>query len=548
MKRRDFMKAALAAGVGGFPYAADLFAQAGTDRRARRPNVIFIMTDDQKRETFGFLREGKSKAHTPHIDSLVSEGVYFSRAYVSTSVCTPSRYTTLTGQYASRCPSRQFAKSSSREGQTSVAWNTFMQPEDPNLAKALKAAGYVTGFVGKGHCYTSAKYNKPPARLDPADPRVTAILADNQARQVAACKAHGFDYAASLYKSNIPGNSHPKLHVHNMDWTAKGALNFIEQNRDRPFFLWMATTLHHGPSPKQSFEKNDRRITEAGMLPEPLAVLPSNADILRRVRKAGCDPRSAHCTWLDDGIGAVLKKLDQLGLGKDTVVFYLNDQGMERGKGSLYEGGVHTPLMVRWKGHFEGGRNISHLVQNIDVAPTVLELCGAQPLPGMRLDGKSLLPLLKGTPTGWRDDLYLEIGLTRGVVTKTHKYIAFRIPPEYDEITPEQKVRMVEEYLAGKKANGMSFHDRKPDPDAPVTHLGSIPGGVNTEWPARSKYRHYFDSDQLYDLRQDPNEQNNLASDPVHGQLLGELQTRLKRFLANVPSPFGEIKPAPTKQ
>ena len=515
---------------------------AAAVKTSEKLNVIFIITDDQKRGTFGFLEEGRGKVHTPHIDSLAANGVFFRRAYVSTSVCTPSRYSTLTGQYASRCTNPQFARNSTREGQTRVGWNTFMQPQNMNLARALKRAGYVTGFVGKGHCYTNAKYKKVPANLDPSDPRVAALLADNQRRQIAACKAHGFDYAASLYQANILGHSHLGLHYHNMDWVAKGALNFIELNRSRPFFLWMATTLHHGPSPQESFEKNDRRITEAGLLAKPLRVLPSNEDILRRVRAAGCSPKTAYCTWLDDGIGAVLKKLDELGIAEKTVVFYLNDHGVERGKGSLYEGGVRTPFMMRWKGHIRGGLVIDELVQNIDIVPTVLELCGVKRPEGMQLDGRSLVPLLEDQNDGWRNSLYLEIGLTRGIVTKTHKYIAFRIPPEYEEIGLAEKMAMMERYSQNKKSRGKSTHKSKLDAGAPWTHMGSVPGGNNTEWNPISKYPHYFDADQLYDLRFDPHEQKNLADEPEHGQILQGLQSQLKEYLRNVPGPFGELK------
>ena len=515
---------------------------AAAVKASEKPNIIFIMTDDQKRQTFGFLEEGQYKVHTPHINSLAAEGVYFSRAYVSTSVCTPSRYSTLTGQYGSRCTNPQFTRNSSREGQTSVGWNTFMQPQDMNLAKALKKAGYVTGFVGKGHCYTNAKYKKVPANLDPSDPQVAAVLADNQRRQVTACKAHGFDYAASLYQANILGHSHPELHYHNMDWVAKGALDFIELNRSRPFFLWIATTLHHGPSPQESFEKNDRRITEAGLLTKPLRVLPSNEDILRRVRAAGCSPKMAYCTWLDDGIGAVLKKLDELGIAEKTIVFYLNDHGVERGKGSLYEGGVRTPFMMRWKGHFRGGLVIDELVQNIDVMPTVLELCGVERPKGTHLDGRSLVPLLEGQTDGWRNSLYLEIGLTRGIVTKTHKYIAFCIPPEYEEIGSAEKMAMMERYHQNKRLRSKSAHSTKLDADAPWTHMGSVPGGNNTERNPISKYPHYYDADQLYDLRLDPHEQKNLANEMEHRQILNNLQSQLKEYLRNMPGPFGELK------
>ena len=538
--RREFLKTIGFAIVSGgafslLPSRVSIGQKTGV--RRKRPNIVFIITDDQHLSTFGFLG---GKVLTPTIDRLAAQGVYFSRGYVSTSVCTPSRFSCLTGRYASRCQHPNFKNNISAEGQTRITWNTHILDGMPNLPKALQKAGYVTGAVGKWHL-GGPSLKRIPLESDPSDPRIAKILKDNQAQLCKHVRKQGFDYAASMHLQNLKNNPCRVLGRHNIEWTVKSALDFIEQNKDRPFYLYMATTLLHGPNPLESL-KSAPRITEAGLLKEPLKVQPSRESVLRRVKAAGLPERAAPATWLDDGIGAVLNKLGELGLDKDTIIFYFNDHGVEGGKGSLYEGGVRTPTIIHWKDTIKPHR-CDELVQNIDFAPTILDACGIDPPKAMTLDGLSLMPLLTGRKQKIHDSLFFEIGHTRAVCTKRWKYLAFRIPPsEYK--SKKERLRMLESYRDRRQARDELEKSFTLDPDARTTHLGMLPGGVGTErGNALTHYKkHYYDPDQLYDLENDPKEQDNLADKPAYKEILEEMKTLLRKHLADLPGTFAEFK------
>jgi len=529
---------ALAAGATASAFAP--FATPAAAGPARRPNIVLIVTDDQRLDHFGFIRR---RALTPHIDRLAAEGVHFTRAYASTSVCTPSRFACLTGRYASRCAHPSFAKATTREGQTQVQWNTPLDAEEFTLPKALSAAGYATGMVGKWHNGAPRAWGQLRSKVkrtdDPADPRVAKILAETQEAIHAYIREQGFDYAAAINIGNFGSYPIRSMRCHNQEWVTKGALDFIDQNKDKPFFLYMATSLMHGPSPTRSL-RADPRITHGGLLDEPITdVQPSRKDVFRRTRAAGVPDQLAGATWLDDGIAAVMDKIADLGLDQDTLFIYFDDQGMERGKGSCYEGGVRTPMLVRWKGHVRLGKTAA-LVQNTDITPTILDACSAAAPDGMHMDGKSLMPLLRGERSRIHDSLYFEIGFTRAVCTEKWKYLAFRIPPSR-QLTPEQRRKMLERYAARKMRNEDKVVTNKPD--EPLSHLG-YPGGQNTEQhgPMKRYGKVYYDPDQLFDLEADPGEQNNLAADPAHKQTLEMMQALLRKHLAHMPGTFGELK------
>jgi arylsulfatase A-like enzyme len=424
-----------------------------------------------------------------------------------------------------------------------VQWNTDLGAQPTNLPKSLQAAGYATGMVGKWHNgappgWAKDVRNKIPPDGDPAEPAVARVLRDGQERLGEWLTGHGFDYAASANLGNFGAHPCRALRHHNQEWITQGALDFIDRNRERPFYLYMATTLLHGPNPLASLEA-DPRITHGGLLDEPIDVQPSRQSVLARARAAGVPERLAPATWLDDGIGAVLGKLDELGLAEDTIVFYFNDHGVEGGKGSCYEGGVRTPTFVRWKGVIEPGRSDA-LIQNIDFAPTILDVCGTDPPAQMELDGVSLMPLLAGDRAELHDSLFFEIGHTRAVCTSKWKYLAFRIPPS-KQMTPEEKLRVSRRYAANK----MAREDKQFEimADAPLSHMG-FPGGQGTERgnAVKTYARHYYDADQLYDLENDPGERSNLASDPAHRATLHEMKALLTRHLAGVPGTFAEFK------
>ena len=538
MRRREFLKH-LGAGAAAIGLIRTATFSAAAAAAKKRPNVVFIITDDQRVDTFGFL--GK-KALTPHIDKLAGQGMYFSRCYVSSSVCTPSRFTCLTGRYASRAKSTNFARSTSKEGQTNVQWNTDIQPSDLTLAKVLQRNGYVTGAVGKWHNGGPPRWRQLSRTIrpdaDPADAATAKALGNAQAALNAWVRSCGFTYAESINLGNFSAHVCRKLRHHNPEWITQGALDFLDRHEGKPFYLYMAPTLLHGPSPLKSL-RADPRIAHCGLLPKPPAVQLSRKSVLQRTKAAGVPDRLAGATWLDDQIGAVMKKLDELDLADNTLVIYFNDHGVESAKGSCYEGGVRTPCFIRWPGVVKPGQ-AGALIQNTDFAPTILAACGIDPPKEMTLDGLDLLPLLTGRKRRLRDSVYCEIGHTRAVCTDRWKYIAFRIPPS-KQLTKAQRIAVCERYKAMKqKREDKNF---AIDPDAPLSHMG-FPGGQSTErGNALKKHRRsYYDADQLYDLANDPREQTNLATQPAHKDKLAEMKTLLKKHLADVPGTFGELK------
>lgn len=502
--RRELLERVVGAG------AAVVAGQVAWGEEKRRPNVVFILTDDQNADTIGCFG---GKVLTPHIDRLAKEGVRFTRAYSVSSVCTPSRYTCLTGQYASRCPTPQFLRQCPPGAQANVGFNVQITPEVPNLGKVMHDAGYVTGFVGKWHTGGPGVLNGP-ADGKMEDPKIARILAENHRRMVQYIQSCGFDYAASIYRGNLADHKLDALDVHNMEWVTKGAIDFIEQNKDKPFFLHICPTLHHAPAPNKSIP-GDWRVTPAGLLTERPNVQAPRESILPRLKEAGIDPAMAYATWLDDAVGAVMKKLEDLGIADNTLVIYFSDNGLRQGKGTCYDGGVHTPSVMRWKGRIPAGVTCEKMVQNTDFAPTILEACGVKPPGEMLLDGQSVLPVARGEPVPWRDMVLLEIGHTRAVTTGKWKYIAVRYPPA------QQKA--IREGTLGRKPYHMDV-------------------SLNLQEIAEKGHPAYWDEDQLYDLAKDPQEKVNLAGKAEHAQVLGEMKQRLKMCLARFPRAFGEFR------
>ncbi len=182
------------------PFLFILGCKFSTDS-LKKPNIIFIITDDQFYNSFGFL---EGEALTPNIDRFAGEGMYFSKAYVASSVFTPSRYTCLSGKYSSMCQSPRFLADVSEEGVPKIAWNMDLEAEIPNVAKVLKSNGYRTGFVGKWHVGgISDDFELVPAGSDPSDPEIDGIL---KAKQQRYCKRiqerYGFDFAGAVYNRN----------------------------------------------------------------------------------------------------------------------------------------------------------------------------------------------------------------------------------------------------------------------------------------------------------------------------------------------------------
>lgn len=512
-----------------------------------KPNIIFIIADDQNTDQIGYIG---GKVLTPHIDRMAESGIRFNRCYASASVCSPSRYTCLSGQYASRCSIPQFTKAMTIEGVTRVLWNIGFSEDQITLPVALQQSGYKTGFVGKWHINGLPGWKPLPDGSDPTDPEVIAHLKRNLTNAENGIKKFGFNYAKHVFRGNPWDDKalrNSGLNVHNQEWLTQAGLEFIEQNKNNPFFLYFATTLTHVPDNYASLV-GDARKSPVGILPEPIkGVQPSRESVIERCKTAGIDKELWGATWLDDGVGALTKKLDELGLSENTLVIYFVDHGMAAAsKGTCYEGGLIAPTFAYWPGVVQSQVSQA-MIQNIDFAPTIMEVAGVTPPDDMVIDGKSFAPLLRGDKFRGHDSVYSEIGLTRAVTTADGwKYIAFKVPPSLQRT---KKERMADQMKLIEQQKEYGGYNLSIDPEAPYYQMGMGAGGTAFERHqlngGAAWKDNYFHPDQLYNLNKDPLETKNLAKDPAYTNKLAEMKKLLVAYLNDLPGTYPELKPAP---
>jgi len=476
-----------------------------------RPNVVFIISDDTE---LGYLGFSGGATLSPTLDRLAREGVTFRRHYTAGAVCMPSRYSYITGRHVSRTAEPKLKEMFPPPQCPEIHFKGVDWKDEDHLGTTLGAAGYYTGYVGKIHVDGQKDFpmrKTVPGDGDPYDKEIIALQKKYQQSLVDEMKSRGFDFAASIAWGNLPDGGPGG--VHNLEWTTKGALDFLDaaSQKDDPFFLWFATSVSHGPNHIDALEA-DPRLSPGGLLDEPLDIMPKRDTIIPRLKEAGVPVhhRTAGVLWLDDAVNALHKKLQDLGLDENTIIIYTTDHNEIR-KATLYERGVHIPMLMNWKGTIAGGQDFTQLSENIDVAPTIMECCGIEKPEGMFHDGISLYPALVEGKELDRDDLFFENGLTRGVVTSRYKYFALRYPQPYLD----------------KMKNGAV--------DKAFDHFGS--NHLLSLFNMRFK-KNYWDYDQLYDLVQDPDEENNLAQSPQYAEILEDMKGRLMKYVETMDYTF----------
>lgn len=505
------------------------------------PNIIFFITDDMYPNMFNNLPEGKDKNLTPNIDRLAKEGSFLSNLYVASPVCTPSRYNVLTGNYASRASNDSFlAFTEKNDGQTVIQWNSFITPgKEKTMGHYLQEMGYKTGFVGKNHVIESKKQvdqsKKPDLHADPNDPVVKQMLAERHADLQRQIMASGFNFADNLYNDNPNWLGISALAYQNMDWITEGGLRFIETYKDKPIFLYFATTLPHAPTDPEHSWQADPRITPKGILEKAPDVQPARETLPQRVKDAGLSQTGReNLLWVDDALGALFAKLEDTGKIDHTVIFLFNDHG-QNAKGTLYQGGIKSQAFVWRSEGFKCGQVCDAPVSNIDFLPTLLELAGREETSGLA-DGYSFAEMLNAGQYSSRDSMYFELGYARAVVKDQYKYLAIRYPEYAEKLTLEERRKLLDEYNSFRESFGGSAISH--DHTLPFGHLEMIPGGGGAEHAVFGKKPGFFDADQLYDLRNDPTEEHNLANDPDYQLKLQEMKAELRNYTVAVPGKF----------
>lgn len=431
MTRREFTSLGLAAAASG---------------ATRKPNIVWIMADDLGIGDLGCY--GQQIIRTPNIDRIAAEGMKFTDAYAGCTVCAPSRSTLMTGKHA---------------GHTTVRSNPGGVPilaSDVTVQQVLKTAGYATGCFGKwgiGNIGTDGA----PWRHG----------VDEFYGYLHQSHAHWY-YPQFLFhndqKDMLPGNENGKRVTYSHDAIAEKALSFIRRNQDKPFFCYVPFTIPHLELlvPEDSLREYRGKIPDSKPYPNE-----------RKHYADQPEPRACYAgmvSRLDRDVGRILALLKELKLEENTIVFFTSDNGGAprqwgeeffhsngpyRGhKTNMYEGGIRTPMLVKWPGRIRAGSLNSHPWYFCDFLPTAAEIAGVKPPSG--IDGISVLPTLLGKKQRQHEYMYWELP----------RYIAKT--GEFRKEMPMAAVRMGE------------WKGVRPEPDKPI---------------------------EVYNLKEDPGETRDLA-------------------------------------
>ena len=472
--------------------------------QAKRPNFVFILADDQRANELGCT--GDPIVRTPNIDRLARQGVLFENSFVTSASCMPNRTSLLTGQW---------------ERRHTIGWNSGSALSAAQWAAtfpmALKRQGYAVGYLGKNHT--------PGVR--PAD----------------------FDYYYGSHLGHLgfyPKATHPIFRNAAADTQieilAEGALDFLQPDagfrervtedakrllrarpQDRPFFLYVNLNVPHAAGTRSMQQKpSDDALYRTAYRDQLNRIKPPPGYVAEKDVSAPKLPRDVYSgnqissydyrksvetlreqrvrisqtvAGIDRLVGQLAARLKELGLADNTIFLYSSDNGIlhgEHGYGGkvlLYEPSIRVPLIVYDPRQPQpaGGRRVRELVVSADVAPTILELGGAPPVAGMQ--GRSLVPLLRGKKVDWRKDFFCE------------------------------SLMLLQEYpiSQGVRSRDWKYLRYWPNRRAPSDYRELLNLGLQGETPAY---------EELFDLRADPHEQKNLANDPRYADRLAALRKR----------------------
>lgn len=415
MNRREFLKAAGATAMLGLCVRSGLGRQ---DMMRRKPNFVFFLVDDLGWKDLGCY--DSTFYETPKIDRLAAHGVRFTNAYAACPVCSPTRASIMTGKYPARLRLTNFIAGARNGKLLSAEYFHCMKLEEVTLAEALKEAGYRTNFVGKWHLGDEPYYPQKQG-FD------VNVAGDSSG------SPPGYFYPYRRGNRSLAGLEEGKPGEYLTDRLTDESLKLIEQNRDGPFLLYLSFYAVHIPleAKREMVERYKAKAQRLGLADRPHFLMDEDwpktgagdekwrATLRTRILQDHA-VYAAMIESVDQSVGRVMGKLDELGIADDTIVFFMSDNGglataegqptsnlpLRGGKGWLYEGGIREPMIVKWPGVVKPGGVCAEPVTSTDFYPTMLEMAGLPLKPQQHMDGESLVPLLKGTGKPGRKAIY----------------------------------------------------------------------------------------------------------------------------------------------
>ncbi len=336
-------------------------AVGGIGSRTRPPNVILVLADDMGLGDLASLNGNLS--HTPHLDGLIKNSIWFNQAYSASPVCAPARAALLTGRYAHST------------GAVTLNMERFpemsrIRKDETTLADLFRANGYATGLIGKWHSGMGPDYHPLQRGFDEFAGFVDYLWVPSYFK----------------YSLDIQGQKVSFSDRYLTDDLSQRAIAFVRRHREHPFFLHLA---HYAPHrPLGAPEDHIAPFLDKGLDRETATVY-------------------AMIEIMDEGIGRLMAELERLGISEHTLVIFASDngpdplvpkrfnRGMRGSKYTVYEGGIHVPFLMHWPGRLTPGRR-DQVIHFTDVLPTLAELCQLNLPTGLQLDGQCLVPLLEG--------------------------------------------------------------------------------------------------------------------------------------------------------
>lgn len=440
---------------------------------AAPPNVLLVITDDQGYGDLGC--HGNPILKTPQIDRLALQAVECTHFYVC-PVCAPTRSALLTGRYNYRT-----------QAIDTFAGRALMRPDEVTLAQMLGAAGYRCSLFGKWHLGD----NYP---LRPQDRGFHEVLMLRGGGIGQPSDPPGSSYYKPILERNGVLASYDR---YCSDLFTDATIDFIGRSKDKPFFAYLAFNCPH--LPMQAPEAETAAYTTLDLTPSAFPKIGRTYNA-RAMKPEDLAKAYGMIANIDANLGRLFAKLDEWKLAENTIVIFLTDNGpgparwvsgLRAAKGSVYEGGIRVPFFIRWPaGGLVGGRKVDPACAHIDIVPTLLAACGVAPPPDRKIDGVSLLPLLRGEATDLPERT-LFVQWHRGDVPEKYRAFAARGP----------RYKLVQ--AAGAQAGAM---------------------------PSPLKF-------ELFDIPADPYEERDLAADKA--DVVARLKQQYEAWFDDVGKPHG---------